>query len=40
MTCNDERGRHLIEACKISGIHVPEEAAIIGVDNDKVICEK
>ena len=38
MTCNDDRSRHVIEACKIAGLHVPEEVAIIGVDNDDLIC--
>ncbi|MHC4572064.1 MAG: XylR family transcriptional regulator [Planctomycetota bacterium] len=39
MTCDDEHGRHTIEACKIAGLHVPEQVAIIGVDNDELVCE-
>jgi LacI family transcriptional regulator len=39
MACNDDRGRQVIEACKIAGVHVPEEAAIVGVDDDELICE-
>lgn len=35
---NDERGRHIIEACKISGIIVPDEVSVLGVDNDELIC--
>jgi len=38
MACCDYRGQQVIEACKLAGIHVPEEAAIIGVDNDEVFC--
>lgn len=38
MTCNDDRGRQVAETCKIAGVHVPDEVAIIGVDNDEVIC--
>ena len=38
MACNDDRGRQVIEACKIAALHVPEEAAIIGVDNDDLVC--
>lgn len=38
MTCDDEQGRHAIEACKIAGLHVPEQVAIIGVDNDELVC--
>jgi LacI family transcriptional regulator len=39
MTCTDDRSRDVIEACKIAGLHVPEELAIIGVDNDELLCE-
>jgi LacI family transcriptional regulator len=38
MACNDDRARHVTEACKIAGLHVPEEVAIIGVDNDELVC--
>jgi LacI family transcriptional regulator len=37
--CNDVRGRQIIEACNDSGLSVPEEVAVIGVDDDEVICE-
>lgn len=36
--CNDDRGLHAIEACKIAGIAVPDEVAILGVDNDELFC--
>ncbi|MHC4912492.1 MAG: AraC family transcriptional regulator [Planctomycetota bacterium] len=39
MACNDDRGRQVIEACKIAGVHVPEDVAIVGADNDELICE-
>lgn len=38
MACNDVRGLHLIEACRSLGLAVPEEVAIIGVDNDELLC--
>lgn len=38
MTCNDYRGRELIETCKIAGIHIPEEVAVLGTDNDDLVC--
>jgi LacI family transcriptional regulator len=38
MTCCDYRGQQVMEACKLARIHVPEEAAVLGVDNDEVIC--
>ncbi|RKY24489.1 MAG: hypothetical protein DRP62_03620 [Planctomycetota bacterium] len=39
MACIDERSQDVIEACKTAGIHVPEEIAIIGGDNDDLICD-
>jgi LacI family transcriptional regulator len=39
MTCSDERSLHVLEACKSSSILVPEEIAILGVDNDELLCD-
>lgn len=39
MACNDDCGQHVIEACKIAGVYVPDEVAIIGVDNDDIVCD-
>lgn len=39
MACNDVRGRQIVTACEIANLKVPEEIAVIGVDNDEVICE-
>lgn len=39
MVCNDDRGQYVTEACKIINLHVPEEVAIIGVDNDELVCD-
>ncbi|MEN0021466.1 MAG: XylR family transcriptional regulator [Planctomycetota bacterium] len=36
---NDVRGRQVLSACSAAGIAVPEEVAVLGVDNDEVICE-
>lgn len=38
MTCNDVRGTHVLEACKIAQIRVPLEVAVLGVNNDDMIC--
>jgi LacI family transcriptional regulator len=38
MGCYDYRARHLLEACKSLGLRVPDDVALIGVDND-IICE-
>jgi LacI family transcriptional regulator len=34
MACNDKRGRQVIEACLFCGLKVPEDVAVVGVDND------
>ncbi len=39
MTANDVRARHLLEACRTIGAHVPNEVAVIGVDNDELMCQ-
>jgi LacI family transcriptional regulator len=39
MACNDVRGRQIVTACELAGMKVPEDVAVIGVDNDEVICE-
>jgi LacI family transcriptional regulator, galactose operon repressor len=39
MACNDIRARHLLESCKMASISVPDEVAVLGVDNDEVMCE-
>lgn len=39
MVCHDPRGQRVLEACRRAGVLVPEEVAVIGVDNDEPICE-
>ena len=39
MTSNDDRGIQVLEACKAVGVNVPEQVAVLGVDNDVVSCE-
>jgi LacI family transcriptional regulator len=36
--CDDNQAQILLEACQASGINVPLDVAIIGVDNDEVTC--
>ncbi len=36
--CDDNQASHICEACNIAGIRVPEDVAILGVDNDEMIC--
>ncbi len=39
MVCNDEFALSISELCRADQLRVPEQVAIIGVDNDEVICE-
>jgi len=39
MACNDFRAVQLLDACRRAGVAVPEQAAIIGVDDESVACE-
>ena len=38
MACNDDRAVDVLAACKIANFKVPEDVAILGVDNDKLLC--
>lgn len=38
LACNDDRGQHIINACKLARIRVPDEVAVLGVDNDQFVC--
>ncbi len=38
MACDDNQGNNLIEACHCARIKVPYEVAVIGVDNDELLC--
>ena len=37
--CNDDRGVSVLEACKIAELRVPEAVAVLGVDNDELVCD-
>jgi len=39
MACHDGRARHLLQACRQVELRVPEDIAVVGVDNDDVMCE-
>jgi LacI family transcriptional regulator len=38
LACNDDRGQHVMSACKLAKLRVPDEISILGVDNDKFVC--
>lgn len=39
MVCSDQRGADFLEACRRANVTVPDELAVIGVDNDEPLCE-
>jgi len=39
MVCSDQRGPQFLEACRRAGVRVPDEVAVIGVDDDEALCE-
>jgi len=38
MACDDNQGMHITEACRLTNIRIPEEVAVLGVDNDETLC--
>ncbi len=38
LACYDIAGQELLEACKIANLAVPDSVAVLGVDNDELIC--
>jgi LacI family transcriptional regulator len=38
MADNDHRARFLLDACRAVKLRVPDEVAVIGVDNDELLC--
>jgi LacI family transcriptional regulator len=39
MACNDACGRNVLQVCASAGLRIPDDVAVIGVDNDEMLCE-
>jgi len=39
LAASDPLGRQITESCRSRGIHVPRDAAVIGVDNNELFCQ-
>lgn len=39
LVCSDQRGPQFLEACRRAQVVVPDEVAVIGVDDDEPLCE-
>jgi len=38
LCCNDDFGQILVNSCSLAGLKVPHEIAVLGIDNDELIC--
>ena len=38
IACNDDRGREVLEACSAAEIDVPHDIAVLGIDDDSLLC--
>ncbi|ARN56421.1 XylR family transcriptional regulator [Sedimentisphaera salicampi] len=38
LACNDEKAHYIVELCNNAGINVPDEIAVLGIDNDQLVC--
>ncbi|MEM8681767.1 MAG: substrate-binding domain-containing protein, partial [Planctomycetota bacterium] len=38
MTCHDDRGLQVLDACRRAGLQAPDEVAVVSVDNDTHLC--
>lgn len=38
LACNDDRAQQVLAACQTASLAVPEEIAILGIDNDEFVC--
>ena len=39
LAVNDARARHVVEACRMAGRRVPCDVAVLGIDNDEMLCD-
>jgi LacI family transcriptional regulator len=39
LACHDDRGHQLLNACREADVAVPDDVAVVGIDNDEVLCE-
>ena len=39
MAANDSKARHVLEACRRLSLRVPEDIAVVGVDDDPMMCK-
>lgn len=40
MAAFDQRAKHIIDACRLSDLLIPDQVQVLGVDNEEIICEQ
>lgn len=38
LACDDNRGSRITEVCRVIGVRIPDELAVLGVDDDEISC--
>lgn len=38
LACNDVRGQQILNTCREMGVLVPDQVAVLGIDNDDIVC--
>ncbi len=38
LAANDVCATRLVDACRTADVHIPEQVAVLGVDNDEILC--
>ena len=39
LACNDEFALWIAELCRLNGLRIPDDVALVGIDNDELICQ-
>jgi LacI family transcriptional regulator len=39
MAATDKRARQVLDVCRFAGLRVPDDVAVVGVDNDEMLCQ-
>lgn len=39
MAATDKRARQMLDVCRFAGFRVPDDIAVVGVDNDEMLCQ-
>jgi LacI family transcriptional regulator len=39
LVCNDNRAQQVMDACRVGDIRVPQDIAVLSIDNDELVCD-